>query len=482
MIVLLKQFELRNRDIFRLPSFTLISFITILGFILTFLYCERDFSVLTHKTKPVPQLKPEIILSLSEASGLTEVFLNLEIKDIKLPKICNILRDDSLIFHDFLFDDNITMIDSELNPAMSYKYRAFLLEDNLIIDSSNSLEVSTMDTTSHDFSWEIYHLGNYNSYLLDVAIINDDDIWAVGEIWITDSTGNYEKYNAVHWDGFEWNLIQIYYTNSSGGQSPILPIRGIHVIDDNDIWIASGSIFHWNGNIAAISYLRDINTQEIANKLLYISENNIYGVGTEGLIVHFDGSTWQRMESGTDLDLLDIWGVSNSEIYCVGVDRAMVRGVALMYDGSTWHKMIDGCAEGNGFDSSQLFKTQLYGTTEALWVDEHETLYTVGNLMYQYKRGKWDFVRSLPQNNLNGNPGNYDRGYLQAIRGNASNDIFIFGQCETVIHFNGMSWKKIGPSFLPWSYRFWYNSDIKGGLAMAVGKDENSARIIKIWR
>ena len=38
--------------------------------------------------------------------------------------------------------------------------------------------------------------------LYDVAIIDENNIWAVGEIWIADTSSlGYTKYNAVHWDG-----------------------------------------------------------------------------------------------------------------------------------------------------------------------------------------------------------------------------------------------------------------------------------------
>ncbi|MGB9664445.1 MAG: hypothetical protein ACPL25_05950 [Ignavibacteria bacterium] len=61
-----------------------------------------------------------------------------------------------------------------------------------------------MDTTSHEFSWEITYLGDGGSSVLyDVAIINENNIWAVGEIYMNDSLGRPEPnaYNAIHWDG-----------------------------------------------------------------------------------------------------------------------------------------------------------------------------------------------------------------------------------------------------------------------------------------
>jgi hypothetical protein len=56
------------------------------------------------------------------------------------------------------------------------------------------------DTTSHDFTWTTYTLGDGQSYLQDVYAVSDTDVWAVGEIYLKDSTGNldcnlYEHFN-----------------------------------------------------------------------------------------------------------------------------------------------------------------------------------------------------------------------------------------------------------------------------------------------
>ena len=69
-----------------------------------------------------------------------------------------------------------------------------------------------MDTTSHNFTFEMITFGGQigSSVLFDVAIINENNIWAVGEIWIADTSQlGYTKYNAVHWDGNSWELKRI---------------------------------------------------------------------------------------------------------------------------------------------------------------------------------------------------------------------------------------------------------------------------------
>lgn len=100
-------------------------------------------------------------------------------------------------------------------------------------------------------------------------------------------------------------------------------------------------------------------------------------------------------------------------------------------------------------DTAELFLTKLYGITEGVWTDQHNTLYTVGNLMYRYRNGEWSYVESLQGNVLGGNPNNLYRGYLHAVRGNASNDMLIVGELNTLRHFNGVTWMEVGPPYRP---------------------------------
>jgi hypothetical protein len=58
-----------------------------------------------------------------------------------------------------------------------------------------------MDATSHDFTFQTFTFCGTagSSTLYDVAIINENNIWAVGEIPVTDTSQNGSTmYNAVH--------------------------------------------------------------------------------------------------------------------------------------------------------------------------------------------------------------------------------------------------------------------------------------------
>lgn len=65
----------------------------------------------------------------------------------------------------------------------------------------------TIDTTSHNFNFQTWRFGEHSSSTLyDVAIIDENNIWAVGEIYLNDSTGQPDPmpYNAIQWNGIQW--------------------------------------------------------------------------------------------------------------------------------------------------------------------------------------------------------------------------------------------------------------------------------------
>ena len=83
------------------------------------------------------------------------------------------------------------------------------------------------------------------------------------------------------------------------------------------------------------------------------SENDVFGVGSGGSIVHFDGAVWQAMDSGTEETLVGVWASGPDDVYAVG-DHETV----LYYDGSTWSELFgSGLVDYlgvTGFDGEQI--------------------------------------------------------------------------------------------------------------------------------
>jgi hypothetical protein len=65
--------------------------------------------------------------------------------------------------------------------------------------------------------------------------------------------------------------------------------------------------------------------------------SDLYAVGKGGTILHYGGSVWKPMTSGTSADLTAVWGVKDGPVYAVGAN-----GTVLRYTKSTWSAVTSG--------------------------------------------------------------------------------------------------------------------------------------------
>jgi len=429
--------------------------------------------------------KPTLELTLEDVS-CTEAWINLTTANLQLPSTLTLKQinpiGDTLSKVSILnTQDSLLYIDSLL-PNQTYSFHTTIQSSN---HTSNELSVATMDTTSHIFNYQTFELGEpitgNSSILYDIALIDANNIWAVGEIFIADSLGQSDPYGIAHWDGQNWNLLKLQYTSPLGGEFVLSNIRGILYMNSSEIWFAAGSIFRWDGvssNAQLIFSRLDLSDPNGSIENLWgNSSTYMYGVGNKGTIVVFNGQTWQQIPSGTEFPLIDIYSKDGSDIYAAGINVSAVEGVVLKGTGNQFSVMINS----EIIDESELFE-KLYGDLASVWIDELGTLYAGGNLLYRYKNNEWNYVTSLPENYIGGNPGSYYRGALSSIRGNASNDYIIAGERNTLRHFNGVTWEQIGLPYNPSSPIGWAKVVQKGSTAVAVGGKGSYAFIILLTR
>ncbi len=322
-------------------------------------------------------------------------------------------RDDSIILDAKVFGTDTTIIDPGLEPGRDYSYTAYFVEGDEIMDSTHTLTVTTLDTTSHDFTWTINTLGNYGSYLNDVAIISEDDIWVVGMLE-TDSG----SYNAAHWDGSEWEIHRI-----------LRPVdfEGVYAFASNDIWFVDGcKVFHYDGNDFTELWMCDWAEYGI-NQVTCIwgtSSSNMYFVGDGGSIVHYDGSTFSKMESGTDIKLRSIHGSSDgNHVFVSGHSDVEPQGsIVLDLKAGTWQRLYES-------DSVLPHGPDEYGYIYTVHI-EGETLYATAS------EGLWKY-------NYLTETSSYEQIPLHsyaASHSTGSTDVFLVTRGFVVSHFNGITW------------------------------------------
>ena len=81
-------------------------------------------------------------------------------------------------------------------------------------------------------------------------------------------------------------------------------------------------------------------TLERLNAVWGTSATDVFAVGVDGTILHYDGNTWSPMVSGILDDLSGVWGSASSDVFTVGEN-----GAILHYNGSTWASMPSGTSD-----------------------------------------------------------------------------------------------------------------------------------------
>ncbi|HEX2866579.1 MAG TPA: hypothetical protein VHO03_06035, partial [Ignavibacteriales bacterium] len=128
------------------------------------------------------QSKSEISLTLVDVS------VNISYIKVSVPspiasgEVIRVFRNGSPVFSFQALKDTI-LADTALTQNTDYSYSASIYKDNKEIGKSESLSIRTLLPSSSSVSWQVFKFGTWGSVIRDILIINDDDIWAVGNIY-----------------------------------------------------------------------------------------------------------------------------------------------------------------------------------------------------------------------------------------------------------------------------------------------------------
>jgi hypothetical protein len=403
--------------------------------------------------KPTEPAKESISVTVEDVS-CTEAWLKISDTNAN-PNITVIVkRDNTDILTLNLNKADTVIVDENLLPNKTYTYRAVKQQGSKVVEASKTMTAVTLDTTSHNFTWQTFEFGQHSSSTLyDVAIIDENNIWAVGEIYMKDSLGNYDHnaYNAMHWDGQKWELkrIMFYTFCPQGPGSGSYPARAIFAFDGENIVISSGS---------QIAYLK--NGVQIKRECLPVSVNKIWGtavndyyiVGYGGGIAHWNGSSWKKIESGTTLPIMDVYGASDPntgsyEVLCVSADQALPGHSKILKIENLKVREVATHPEWEPWGIWFVPERRYFHAGDGLW--ENRSLH-----------GNWIRNSNLPAL------------FKTSIDGQALNDIIVSGAFWLLSHWNGTSWHTYFPRIQDSSFG---TVVIKGNLIIVVGFIENRA-------
>jgi len=278
-----------------------------------------------------------------------------------------------------------------------------------------------LDTTSHEFAWEVDTLGEYGSWVYGIDIVNADDIWACGE-FRTDST----KYNLAHWNGQDWTLLGTEAAYRNGFLSEKL--TSIMVFAQDDIWALGGYPYHWDGEQWTIYHLQDMGLMSggFHGELWGSSSSDMYFSGKDGHLAHFDGSSFSMIDVGVDTRFVDISGTPDgSQVFVVGYNFLLPIRTTLVK-----------ISEGNANILYDAFDHDINGGPEDWGIMSSESVLGATAYVVTFKGlMKYNFVDSTytldPAFEM------YDYHDMQV---QTANDIFLVGGGGQYVHFNGSSW------------------------------------------
>ncbi len=419
------------------------------SFLSLFLSCDDS-------TGP-PNNNAKINLTLEDVS-CTEVWLKLEANNPSLKNEIILYREEEEIKRINLINNDTIIFDEDLLPNKTYTYQAIKVVSNEEVISSEKVSVTTMDTTSHNFTWETYTFGEaigYNSVLYDVAIIDENNIWAVGEIYMNDSLGNPDPhaFNCVHWDGKIWEPRRIYYYGAcSAVDYP--PLKAIWAFSKNNIVITNGGSIGWfDGNKIKLDCGVNPLLNGAINKIWGTSSNDLYVVGNSGSIAHYQNGVWRKIENGTDVDLLDVWGSPDGNVvFFCGYTMDYHTTTLLKYNKKNIIKLFEG-------NPDEINNGYYIGPIKSLWGNKNNRIYIMnwGGIYVQNNIDTIYYSKKIAKFS--------DVGY--SMRGTDINDIWISGQHGLLGHYNGNTYKEF--SQFNNSKIYLYSIAVKDNIVCTVG-------------
>ncbi len=333
--------------------------------------------------------------------------------------------------------------------------------------STDSPPINLPDTTTQNFTFETVEFGDglSSSYLNDVWVFDENNIWAVGYISPSDTTVDGVRIinpNIIKWDGTDW-ILQPFSGTSSG-------IYGIWANKTDEIYFANGIVVKYKNENYEYENFQSVpltNSQAV-HKLWGSRESNIWGVGPWGTIVHNNGTGWAKIDFDRQWYFYNITGSKET-----GIAYAVARSSG------------DVCiiAELKKNQASIIYNSSENSPKLKSWtIDYHrQKLYLAGADIISVKIWEYDLTSGVKVLiDLEGNPIEAD---ISQITVNNANDIYFIGrsfQIGAMIHYNGNRYSGFRNDLSPLiNYGDTHSID---NLCVSVGGFNNKAYLTKIKR
>lgn len=172
-------------------------------------------------------------------------------------------------------------------------------------------------------SWQMHTLPttDFNDNLYDVWGSSPGDVWAVG-------AGG----RILHWDGASWTAVASPTTAT---------LYALWALGPNQVYAGGDNVvLRWDGAQWTATSLAQIGISIQA--IFGHSASDIYVGGVSGRFVHFDGTTWTRIDTPIGSDVTGIWGSAPGTVYVSAANGSIRRYTGGGYTGFTTVSPVSG--------------------------------------------------------------------------------------------------------------------------------------------
>jgi len=220
---------------------------------------------------------------------------------------------------------------------------------------------------------------------------------------------------------------------------------------DGSLWVVGGGLFEGRILRKQAGAWSEVSTGLVFPLLNWVhgtSATDVFCGGNDGVILHFDGATWERQPIPTTLPIWGIWAVAPDDVWAVGGDNAVgAAPVVLRYDGTQWRHA--------GIPALERPRVRAFFK---VWGSSASDIWMVGQngaILHYDGEQFTEFGAGISQD-------------LIGIWGTGPDNIIAVGGRGTaeLARFDGVAWTKAPPSPLPGLNGVWLRSP---DVAHAVG-------------